>query len=65
MQKWEYIFVDLDYRDDGIRSVNGNALKDKNVNLFEFVNQLGRDGWELAGIDSSFFVKLVFKRPVG
>ena len=65
MQRWEYIFVDPDYINDRIRSVDGNVLKDKNVNLFEFVNQLGRDGWELAGIDSSFFAKLVFKRPVG
>ncbi len=53
MQKWEYLII----------RVNADA-DDLGQNTKE-INELGRDGWELAGASQySYRQTLVFKRPV-
>ena len=46
MQKWEYLFV---YSDDPwVKMVSDQEIQDK-LKVHDFANQLGKEGWELAG----------------
>ena len=69
MPKWEYLIITVTGMGAKKKPVsrNGENVKDDaNVNLSTFINQLGEEGWELAGVLSpSDFVQgdLFFKRP--
>ena len=42
--------------------VNGQDLRDwKKTTVYEFVNQLGEEGWELANATENY--RFIFKRP--
>jgi hypothetical protein len=71
MQEWEYIEVTAPLRDDG-KSVrvylNGEEVlpESKTSVLYDFLNKLGREGWEMVGFAfypnrTAFYY---FKRPV-
>ena len=64
MQKWEYLFVHSD--DPWVRMVNDEEIQDK-LKVYDFANQLGKEGWELAGYrhcNGPFHEEvLIFKRP--
>jgi hypothetical protein len=64
MQKWEYLFVTREWDGDVCRLswVNGQQDRNwkRNAPLHEFANQMGDEGWELAGIAT--LAGLVFKR---
>lgn len=71
MQKWEYIEVTVPMRDDtqAVRIyLNGEQAipESKPSVLYEFLNQLGRDGWEM--INFAFYPNRTafyyFKRAV-
>jgi hypothetical protein len=76
MQKWEYLFVDALGDGKVLRPfcMNGQELRDwkKGANLYDFVNQLGEQGWELiaapytpaifAGTSSATNTRLIFRR---
>ena len=64
MQKWEYLKVET-ANGSMPYSLNGVAIKDwkKGPNIFEFIGQLGDEGWEMltAPVDTNHF--FWFKRP--
>lgn len=55
MQKWEYVFVRLDYFAGDLRPklANGKELSvlDGNLSLHEYANQAGEEKWELVGMN--------------
>ena len=58
MQKWEYKIVRFDVH---------IASDSASLEVGNFLNRLGQDGWELAGIVSDELgirAKFVFKRPL-
>jgi hypothetical protein len=57
MQKWEYLLV-VFYGHTIISINDGNSDYKERVSYF---NQLGQEGWELAGISEDTFI---FKRPL-
>ncbi|MBW4496443.1 MAG: hypothetical protein KME26_25870 [Oscillatoria princeps RMCB-10] len=70
MQKWEYLFVRLDYFAGDLRPklANGKELpaQDGGISLHEYANQAGEEGWELVGMNYTptyGYGFLVFKRP--
>lgn len=59
MQKWEYLFVIMDYsreKPQGWRPhyINGNEQKDwgKGLSYIDFSNQMGNEGWELVSSET-------------
>ncbi len=72
MQKWEYLILTREYEKSVnhpcIVSVNGKSLAEggsflsspKYPSAWDFLNQVGNDGWELIGIDQANYV---LKRP--
>lgn len=73
MQKWEYLYVELDAAPRGMISVkvphfmNGYELQNwQGIHLPSYINQLGDDGWELVGTLSGGtglgYGELFFKR---
>jgi hypothetical protein len=76
MQKWEYLSfeIDLGISGDGsgytIASINdkrqGTLFKPSSRNFDEFLNELGQEGWELAGISpiNPRLGAYIFKRPI-
>lgn len=70
MQKWEYLFVRVDYFAGDLRaqSANGEELRDRNINLplYEYANKIGEEGWELVNLNFNpayGYGFLTFKRP--
>jgi hypothetical protein len=76
MQQWEYLVLDVDHVSKGLTSlgwkvshVNGREIPNwKNgVLYFEYINQLGAQGWELVDTirygDTARPGTLLFKRP--
>lgn len=71
MQKWEYIEITAPRRDDNM-SVriyrNGNEVVPESMTsvLYEYLNELGNEGWEL--VNFAFYPNgtafYCFKRPV-
>lgn len=65
MQKWEYLT--LDFYEMRARQVNGHEFPNwKKISLFDYLNTLGNDGWEMVGTLTSnnyTFGLLFFKRP--
>jgi hypothetical protein len=67
MQKWDYLFVVV--QENLPRYVNGEQLPDwkKGQSIFQFVKQLGVEGWELVSAPMVSFrfqdASLIFKRP--
>ncbi len=71
MQKWEYLYLEgylLSATKPRAMKVNNEPLSER-PNLWEYINQLGAEGWELVNaynlskpdVHKDFFV---FKRPV-
>lgn len=62
MQKWEYldIWVELDSRE--VKKING--LKVKNVQMDQYLNKIGLEGWEMIASGGQFANVLFFKRPL-
>lgn len=75
MQKWEYRFVNTEWRVDAwyVLSVNGQEAGDWRVDetIYEYANRIGEDGWELvaapytADVINNHRPRLIFKRPKG
>ena len=67
MQKWEYLWVGWNTVKGRFPIkpyiVNDMELRDwqKGVTLQQYMDQLGNEGWDLAGSTSTNF--LIFKRP--
>lgn len=58
MQKWEYLVLQIGYNtDEGggrVKWVNGGTHAkwgQNKVKLYDALNELGREGWELVGIE--------------
>lgn len=68
MQKWEYMYVEVDFGSDKPKRVNGQELRDwkKIPHISMFINELGEQGWELVGYFNQMrntLNPMVFKRP--
>ena len=67
MQKWEYLYVGVDYNSDKPRYINGQELRDwkRQPHISVFMNQMGEQGWELVAFfnPSATVSPMVFKRP--
>ena len=67
MQKWEYIQLQVGYTSEGLARLihkdGKQVYADRNgMLLTEYLNKLGRDGWELVNIvDNTVFY---LKRPI-
>ncbi len=62
MQKWEYVFVYAD-RQENCYYVGGIRRQfETSEDIWQVMNRLGREGWELAGTPSAG--GFIFKRPV-
>ena len=73
MQKWEYLRIDVHYKDPkdpGVQSVFSNyeeTLSDGTfIDLHHYLNDLGRAGWEMVGERASGerHHAFYFKRPL-
>jgi len=73
MNKWEYLFLTAEKinRKWQPRFVDGAELAnwDKGLNLYEYCNKIGSDGWELVTVnwqakEDMTHHRFVFKRPV-
>jgi len=66
MQKWEYLFVGIQYEkgDYRVRFVSGQEMKgwQKGTSFLEFANKLGEEGWEMCAF-SDYYLLISFKRP--
>jgi hypothetical protein len=66
VQQWEYLEfkVDLEHR-QWRGGVNNSEGKLAGANSQALLNELGAQGWELAGVggDTDFVYRLFFKRP--
>ncbi|NUM45379.1 MAG: hypothetical protein HUU38_11800 [Anaerolineales bacterium] len=68
MQKWEYLEIQR-YGNENINKINNKSAKlwatesSKVVgkNFYEFIQQLGKEGWELVAVDGPYYF---FKRPL-
>lgn len=58
IQKWEY----LTEQDTGFASIKIGGVKYKN--WLEYLNERGRDGWELVQAPSHATSTFFFKRPI-
>jgi hypothetical protein len=75
VQKWEYLYVQLDEGEKGVwrpRKINGQDVPNwkKGPAVDAFSNQMGGLGWELVstpfasnGTDMIVDFRLIFKRP--
>ena len=76
MQRWEYLFVAAGYERDQwrVKFINGEERRDwkRGPTLYEFANQIGDQGWEIAGapwtmsgtsLQAELQPRLFFKRP--
>ena len=66
MQKWEYLLVTCTPRANTISAVTG-PRPTPGATLATYLQQIGQDGWELAGTtaESDGVAVLLFKRPFG
>lgn len=75
MQKWMYLRLAVNYRGENeVYSVTSNGIpisnnyeeKTKAIDLQEYVEQLGNQGWELVNVyqDSQLCEVYHFKRPI-
>jgi hypothetical protein len=74
MQKWEYKSMFLDTEGDKLY-IDGEVVAEKNYRISNYLQQLGDEGWELAGVVSECYangsylekrwtgIKYYFKRP--
>jgi hypothetical protein len=71
MQRWEYIILQINH--DRVRYLNDDFLgtdtwrEDSCPNLYQYLNALGQEGWEIIGtLSASGFVfeRLIAKRPI-
>jgi hypothetical protein len=75
MQKWEYLDLTAQfYSRNGVHCfINGQNVPNPQTipNLYQYINQLGEDGWELvnsygeraSSLTTSRYQTWVFKRP--
>ncbi len=70
MQKWEYLYLEAHLQSAArpqATKANGQLLEDR-PNLWEYINKLGDEGWELVNVynyaePSRHKDYFVFKRP--
>ena len=69
MQKWEYKWIEIPHSLEMMKIVMEDTGKKQKVEALDYVNSLGKQGWELVGIEQqtpggmrSAFI-LFFKRP--
>jgi hypothetical protein len=48
MEKWEYFFMEIP---NNLKNVK---IQGEKVDVREYMNMLGNEGWELVGIEQSF-----------
>ena len=63
MQQWEYIYIE--HSNNAMHFINGQRIHEPYPNLADYLNQIGRDGWELVGVGttaSTYGDRLFFKR---
>lgn len=75
MQKWEYLKVGLQWHIDEITrkpvgKIFSNGSEVGDINIYDYLNKLGKDGWEMLAANTSIIRTLweddyVFKRPIG
>jgi hypothetical protein len=70
MIKWEYLFIKCSYSlslDFIPQYANRQKLRfDSPVSIYDYCNQLGEEGWELACISEvGDIMRFIFKRPKG
>jgi hypothetical protein len=65
MPKWEYYYVRFDYHTGPFWLNNSGSSSQPANSLYELLNQLGREGWELVVSHAeSSTTGLIFKRQV-
>lgn len=65
MPKWEYCYVRFDYHTGPFWLNSALSSSHPASNLYELLNQLGKEGWELAvSHTESATTGLIFKRQV-
>lgn len=70
MQKWEYLRLYARHEGQGLFAIaiNGALVKSKqtSINIHNFVNQLGSDGWDMVShsIGENLAESIYFKRPI-
>jgi hypothetical protein len=65
MQSWEYLEATIDLDKKSWKDSAGRARKVKKKSTVDILNELGGEGWELAGVAASGddVSRLYFKRP--
>jgi hypothetical protein len=77
MQKWEYKTMMLDSARDELH-IDGQVVARKDFKVLAYLQKLGSEGWELAGVVSECYamagglardqwtgIRWYFKRPIG
>ncbi len=68
MQKWQYLYVEVDFGSSKPKLINGQELRDwkKQPHISVFMEQMGDQGWELIGFFNQGYNTtnpMIFKRP--
>lgn len=76
MTKWEYLFVEVLYKENLVHRINGKEIGEIKVfppmytgkpTVYKFLETVGQEGWEVIGLDHSStggVWHLILKRPI-